>query len=93
MKAFDLNHVFTIHNYEQAYEYVGEDGYFGNNIEQLRRAVKHAHIGILSRFYKKVSPTNVFITKGNRNYGLFLPLKAIYSVDDDRIKGASEEFV
>ena len=93
MKAFEKCDVFDFMTWEKAKRYMGEDGYFGNDITQLKRAIRYGHIGILSNFYKKKSWANVFITKGGRNYGLFLPKCNVYEVVDNRIKKASEEFV
>lgn len=93
MKAFERQDIFDLHSWEKAQNYVGEDGYFGNDITQLKRAIRYGHIGILANFYKKKSLCNVFATKGGRNYGLFLPKASVYEVVDNRIKRASEEFV
>lgn len=93
MKAFEHKDIYDINSWEKAKGFIGDDGYFGNDLTQLKRAIKYGHIGILANFYKKKSLCNVFATKGGRNYGLFLPKEAVYEVLDSRIKGASEEFV
>lgn len=93
MKAFEKQDVFDLNTWESAKGYIGEDGYFGNDVTQLKRAIRYGHIGILANFYKKKSLCNVFATKGGRNYGLFLPKESVYEVTDSRIKKASEEFV
>ena len=93
MKAFEKRDVFDFMTWEKAKRFMGEDGYFGNDITQLKRAIRYGHIGILANFYKKKSLCNVFATKGGRNYGLFLPKTSVYEVVDNRLKKASEEFV
>lgn len=93
MKAFERKDIYDFHNSDSSVKFMGEDGYFGNNIDQIKRAVKFGHIGILAGLYKRKSLSNVYITKGGRNYGLFLPRCNVYTVEDSRIKRACEEFV
>lgn len=93
MKAFRVRDVYDIQSWEKSKKYLGDDGYFGNDLTQLTRAIKYSHIGILANFYRKKSLCNVFATKGGRNYGLFLPKEAVYEVVDSRIKRKGELFV
>ena len=69
---------------EKAQEFIGQDCYFGNNLEQKKRAVQYKRIGILKCF-GKMDKEYVYITAGKRGYKLILPASKVQIFSDDTV--------
>lgn len=63
---------------------IGQDGYFGNNLDQIKRAIQFKHIGILQKFSQS-SDEFIFVTQGKRAYKMFLPSSKLQTFDQDEI--------
>jgi len=74
LETVDIRKIITADRYAEASLYIGTDGFFGNTLEQLDRAIRDKHIGILKGFCKS-NPNFIFQTMGKRNYSLFLPIR------------------
>lgn len=64
--------------------YIGTDCYFGNNIEQLKRAIQFKRKAI----FKGISKTDkeyCYVTQGRRAYKMFLPCEKVTVFDDNSV--------
>lgn len=65
-------------------ECIGNDCYFGNNLEQIKRAIQYKHKAIFNSISKN-NAEYCYVTAGKRPYKMFVPCDRIRIFNDDSV--------
>ena len=97
MKTFDRKDVFTLVTAEEAKDYIGIKGYFGDSFEELEDDIRKANNAELAEIFPNQETNIVFRpSRSSACYGLFLPASKVKEVEKEkkwRAFRTFEEFV
>ena len=98
MKTFDIKDVFSWSNAEEAKQYIGEKGYFADNLNDLQECVSNNNFQTL--FSLDLDPEtdvdSIFsITEIDYKYALFIPAEKVKEVEEKKYRPFEtiEEFI
>ena len=84
MYMFSKSDVIRPENKDNIKEIIGNDCYFGNNLDQIKRAIQYKRKAIFKGL-SKVDDEFCYITVGKRNYKMFLPCDRVRYFNDDSV--------